>query len=196
MASWERLGGAWGRLGRVWETPGKCLVASLGCFFQSLSRLWSVLLENLIFDRCMVRNHYFGACREPPKQSWKPLRDILETSWKLLVSLGSVLDKKKADSRSGDLDLMRKYIFYNYFWYQFGSLFWSKNCDFDKDILQKSHWRHMWIYDEIWTRRDMLLGGVRSQGNLKLQPKSSQKFSKNLFQNHVFFRVVFESLFS
>ena len=48
--SWRRrgsvLGEAWGRLGGVWETPGKRFRASLGCFFQSLKRIWSVLLEN------------------------------------------------------------------------------------------------------------------------------------------------------
>ena len=47
-----------------------------------------------------------GVRREPPKRSWKPHGDILDTSWKLLVSLGSVLNKKKAESRSGDLDVM------------------------------------------------------------------------------------------
>ena len=89
--SWERLGGAWGRLGRAWETPGRRLGASLGCFFQSLKRLWSVLLENLIFDRCMMQNHYFGVWQRTAKAileaAWRHLGDLLEAScrsWRYL----------------------------------------------------------------------------------------------------------------
>ena len=47
-----------------------------------------------------------GFGRGPPKPSWKPLGDILETSWKLLMRLGGVLDERKAVSGSGTLDVM------------------------------------------------------------------------------------------
>ena len=63
-----------------------------GLLGTSWKRLGSILLENLIFDRCMKRNHHFCSSRGSPKPSWRPLGSILETSWRLLEGLGGVLD--------------------------------------------------------------------------------------------------------
>ena len=59
----------------------------------SWERFGSILLENLIFDRCMKQNHHFYSSREPPKPSWRPLGGILEGSWTLPGSLGDVLGR-------------------------------------------------------------------------------------------------------
>ena len=53
---------------------------------------------------CEIVIFAFG--RGPPKPSWTPLGDIYENSWKLLVSLGGVLDKRKAEPGLGKLDVM------------------------------------------------------------------------------------------
>ena len=59
----------------------------------SWERLGSILLENLIFDRCMKRNHYFCSSRGLPKPSWAPLGGSLEASWRLAGGFGSVLGR-------------------------------------------------------------------------------------------------------
>ena len=59
----------------------------------SWEHLGSILLENLIFHRCMKRNHHFCSSRGLPKTSWGRLGGILEPSWRLPGGLGGVLGR-------------------------------------------------------------------------------------------------------
>ena len=63
------------------------------------------MLENLIFDRCMKRNHYFCLSRGPPKPAWRVLGGILESSWRFLENLGGVLDASWKHLESKDVFL-------------------------------------------------------------------------------------------
>ena len=58
-----------------------------------------------------------------------------------------------------------------------------------KTSLTKSHWWRIWIYDGILTHYNMFLGGVKSQGNPKLHPKSGPTIIKNLIQNRALFKL-------
>ena len=102
-ASWRGLGSSWTRLGDAWEASWGVLGVFFSVFETSLKRI-ARKLDFVIDVSCKITILRF--CREPPKPSWKPLGDIFETSWKVLVSLGGVLDKKKAESGSGNLDVM------------------------------------------------------------------------------------------
>ena len=85
-AFWRCVGEPWRRLSIVLGRRGGVLGASWKLF-------GSMLLESLIFDRCMTRNHHFHSSRESPKPSWGPLGVILESSWTLPGSLGGVLGR-------------------------------------------------------------------------------------------------------
>ena len=76
-----------------------------GVLGTSWNRFGSILLENLIFDRCMKRNHCFCSSRGPPKPAWRVLGSILETSWRLLENLGGVLDASWKHLESNDVFL-------------------------------------------------------------------------------------------
>ena len=76
-----------------------------GVLRTSWNRFGSILLENLIFDRCMKRNHCFCSSRGPPKPAWRVLGSILETSWRLLENLGGVLDASWKHLESNDVFL-------------------------------------------------------------------------------------------
>ena len=105
--SWGTLGCLLRPLGRSKSIPRAFLAAPRGgprrsktlprwlqtACEASWERFGSILLENLIFDRCMKRNHHFYSSREPPKPSWGPLGGILEGSWTLPGSLGGVLGR-------------------------------------------------------------------------------------------------------
>ena len=105
--SWGALGRLLSPLGRSKSTPRAFLAAPRGgprrsktlprrlqtACEASWDRFGSILLESLIFDRCMKRNHHFYSSREPPKPSWGPLGGILEGSWTLPGSLGGVLGR-------------------------------------------------------------------------------------------------------